>query len=134
MYFIFVFITIVINLLLIPIRYFIELGNICSIGTITNYNNILNIIAIPLLMIVINIYYKKKWYVNVIATVFTTMINSLLQYIAWGVTTGMLFNPDAETIMVSIYVNTLFPIIIIALGITIGRMVVRRCKKRTCKT
>lgn len=123
MYYLLSLAPVFINAVLQPLWYYGNKYGFCSIGKSSGYQGLLNIFIFPIFLIILNIYFitkhEVKWYISILLILLVIVINSALAYFGWGISTGHLLNPDAETIMVVIYINTLLPIIISVLGMGI---------------
>lgn len=136
MYYLLSFSPNLVNVILLLLWYFGAKYNFCSIGKASDYQGLLNVFIVPLFLVILNIYFinKKKvnWYVSIVLILLVIVINGAIMYLNWGLSTGNLLNPDSETVMVAIYVNTMLPIIIAVLGMGIFGIV--NLIKRKLKT
>ncbi len=85
---------------------------------------------VPIYLLVLNIIAvnkkKKKIGTCILTMCLVIFSNALLRYIDWGLSSGLLLNPDSETIMAAIYEGTVFPMLIATLGMLIFYCI-RRC-------
>ena len=132
MYYLLTFSPNLANIMLLPLWYFGVKYNFFSIAKASDYQGLLNIFIVPLFLVILNIYYitkqKVNWYVSIALILLVIVINGVIMYLSWGISTGGLLNPDSETVMVAIYVNTMLPIIIAVLGMGIFGIVKTLCQ------
>ena len=129
MYYILSFSTVFVNIAISFLHFFLkkQIHNSLIFDILQNTTNLINLLITPIVLVVINIYYLKnattKWIIVIITILSTIILNSLISYLGWGLRTSKMFTPDAETVMVSIYVNTLLPLIVSFLGLGICKLI-----------
>lgn len=81
--------------------------------------------CVPIALVIINFIFNKnaKWYKVFLIFIGVIMADGILRYANWGITTGKMFNPDDESLMVAIYMDNVFPI----LQAMIEYAIFRRC-------
>ena len=80
---------------------------------------ITDLFIVPVYLIVINYRYNKKkksyfFVLNFFIMIISSILGNAMSYFNWGVTTGLLKNPDAETLLI---VNTIVTLNIITVFI-----------------
>lgn len=127
MYYAFSFLMVFVNIILSTTWCFFEKTGLKYEFKFDDFQNLLNLIITPLILIVLNVCYIRnnavKWYMYIPLILTVIVLNSVISYIDWGIITNKLLSPDAETVMVTIYVNTIFPLITTLLGIGLYNIV-----------
>ena len=127
MYYAVSFLTVFVNIILSTTWCFFEKTGLKYTFKFDDFQNLLNLIITPLILIVLNVCYIRnnavKWYMYIPLILTVIVLNSVISYMGWGIRTDKLLAPDAETVMVTIYVNTIFPLITTILGIGLYNIV-----------
>ncbi len=105
MYYLLSFIPVIINIVLLPIKYLHD--NYSLLVKVLKYIQFLGEpIITPVYFIVLHIYFTKftkqkklKCYKSVMVLLLAVLINASIDYLWWGLTTGNLTNPDGLTVM-----------------------------------
>ena len=134
MYYFLSFIPVFINIILLPLSLKYGFQDIWLLGaSIPNFRTAMNILFVPVYLLTVNIFFTvkngKKIFRGILISMAVIDLNTLISYVDWGLSTGLLFNPDAETVMVLNYVDTVFPILIVLFGMLIFH-IVRKLKAR----
>lgn len=127
MYYILSFSTVISNVVLSIIWGFLDKYDFKYTFKFYDFQDLLNIVITPVLLALLNMWYIRKndirWYAYIPLILIVITLNSVISYIGWGVRTGKLLTPDAETVMVTIYIDTILPLITTILGIVIYKIV-----------
>ncbi len=131
MYFFLYFIPVFINIIALPFSLKYGFQDILLLGTsIRDFCMWMNVLIVPLYLLATNVFFiaqkGKKSFPCILMSIAVIASNALITYIDWGVFTGLFFNPDSETVMVSIYFDTVFPILIMLFGMLIFH-IIRKC-------
>lgn len=128
MYYLLSLIPIIMNVILMPLKYsLVDAGFFMFILEYVKF--FWEPVITPVYFIVLHIYFTKftkrkklKWYMSMIVLLLAVLINASVDYLWWGLTTGMLTNPDILTVMV-VKVMIYFPLIIGYSGIGIFELI-----------
>lgn len=134
MYLLLNFIPVFINMLLFPLALKYEFQDVWGSSSIYILRIPLNILIIPIYLLIVNIIAmvkksKRTLPCSMLMCV-VIILNSIITYIDWGLNTGLLWNPDSETVMVAIYVETVFPILIVLFGMLIFHIIRKLLARR----
>ena len=129
MYYVLCFAMVFLNIVLAIIRCFCTESGLEYVINFRDMQDLLILIVTPLMLVIFSVWNIRtknlKYRACIMAVVITILLNSIVSYIDWGVRTNLLLNPDAETIMVSLYIETIFPIVITLLLIGIYKLLRR---------
>lgn len=111
------FIPVGIHILMFPMWYLENKYQFWSTGTISFYEIILNTLILPIFLLVINIIYVNKekcnfWF-SALIMLFVVLISAGIHYLNWGITSQKIFDPDAMTVGIILWLEVIIPLIII---------------------
>ena len=125
---------IALNLLLLPFWYLEQVFN--RYGTTSFYELILNAIVAPIFLLVFNIHRikqkKERWWLLMLMMFISVAGSAFIHYFNWGITCGRFFSPDVMTVALGLWIDFLFPLTIIVIGMMIyGIVYAIKSRKRT---
>jgi hypothetical protein len=111
--------------------------NLLFTTNVTAIEMLFNVILLPLYLTIFNFIYsiKKKEYnflPNIVLMLFAATLGNCLYYFNWGISTGRLFSPDAETVMLFQLETKINFISLLILGI-IWQIILQVIKHRSPK-
>lgn len=114
---------IVLNILLLPFWYLETTYGFWIYGRTSFFEIILNCIFVPIFLLVFNVRYIYKQEVKVwidLLMMFSSVIcAAFIHYYNWGIVTGRFFKPDSMTIALIFWLEVVFPLVMICIGISI---------------
>jgi len=125
---------IALNLLLLPFWYLEQVFN--RYGTTSFYELILNAIVTPIFLLVFNIHRikqkKERWWLLMLMMFISVAGSAFIHYCNWGITCGRFFSPDGMTVALGLWLDFLFPLTIIVIGMMVyGIVYAIKLRKRT---
>lgn len=129
------FVPIIVILLLLPLWLLQYKFKVIDTGTgITSLSIIIEVVVVPMYLLIVNFLHSKKnekynFVPNILLMLFVLLCNNAMNYLNWGLSTGLILRTDSETIMIINTIVILNIIIVVVGGIILQMLLLKKKKK-----
>ena|GEM_PF-2159424 len=113
----------VFNIALLPLWYLESTYGFWTFGNTSFCELILNGVLFPILLLIFNLRFihkqEKSLLAHLLMMVISIICSAFAHYFNWGIVTGNFFKPDDMTIGLVLFVDVLFPLAFVILGVII---------------
>lgn len=117
------FIPVILNVLLLPLWYMESTYGFWTYGRTSFFELIFNSVLSPIYLLILNIHLIKKRrrgiLFHLLLMTISILCSAVIHYLNWGITSGNFFNPDEMTIGLVLFIEILFPLALVIVGMGI---------------